>query len=129
MTDEQPLGCDHVALQIGRHDAGRTRGNNDVGRSGTANVGQNALLEFDLFGDILLDEVGLGRHFVQVSRECKPAFRRQRRKCQARECGLSVSHSATYPGFHLRLHIGSNDVNAVVQGARGPAATDDAGAQ
>ncbi len=42
---------------------------------------------------------------------------------------FGVCHGPADPGLHFRLDVGGNHVDAEMQGARGPAAADDAGAQ
>src|SRR2546429_4753550 len=53
----------------------------------------------------------------------------KRREGQPRERPFSVGHGAADPGFHFGLDVGGQHVDAEMQGARGPAAADDSGAE
>jgi len=129
MCHQKALGRVHVALQVRRHKTGSGGCHDHVGRAVSANIREYALFELELFGNVLLNEVGTRGHRVQIGREAELAFRRQRRRCQARERGLRIFHCGADPTLHFRFGIGRNDVDAKVQRARRPATADHPGAQ
>ncbi len=129
VANQQPFRRDHLCLKIARHQAGGARGDDHICARRAAHIGQHALLEFELLGDIFLDEIGLARHLVQVGGEAELPLGRERRERQARQRRLGIGDRVADPLLHLRLHIGGNHVDAKVQRTRGPAAADDSGAQ
>jgi hypothetical protein len=88
-----------------------------------------ALLEFQLLGDVLLDEIDAARHRTQVGGERQRALGRQRRKGQSRQCALGIFHRAANPGLHLRFHVRRHDIDTEMQCARRPAAADHSGTE
>ena len=69
MRDQEALRRQHVALQIRGHEAGGAGGDHDIGRRMMADSGEHPLLELQLLGDVLLDEIRLPCHRRQVGGE------------------------------------------------------------
>ncbi len=129
MGDEEALWRDHVALQIRRRQPGGARGNDDIRARMAAHLRQHALLELQLLGNVLLNEIRALGHDPKVGRERQLALRRQRRRGQARQRGFRIVDRAAYPRFHFRLDVGGDHIDAEMQRPRGPSAADDAGTQ
>ncbi len=69
MRGQEALWCHHAALQIRGHEAGGAGGDHDIGRRMMADIGEHPLLQLELLGDVLLDEIRLPCHGVQVGGE------------------------------------------------------------
>jgi hypothetical protein len=69
VSDQQTLRRAHVALQIGGHEPGGARGDQHIRRRVLTGLGQHALLELQLLGNVLLDEIDLPRHGTQIGGE------------------------------------------------------------
>ena len=87
-----------------------------------ADLRQHALLQLELLGDVLLDEIRLRapsrrRSVVKVSLPLGGSGA----NVSARERRLGVVDGTAYPGLHLRLDVGRDHVDAEMQRARGPA--------
>ena len=129
MGDQEALGVRHVTLQLARHEPRRARGDDDVRRCMSAHLGEHALLQLQLLGNVLLYEVHLCGHRVQVGGKGQLALGRQRRQGQVRQGAFCVIHGATDPGLHFGLNVSGDHVDAEVQRPGGPPATDDSRAQ
>ena len=129
MRDAEALGRDHVALQIGRRETGGARSDDDVRRRMLADLGEHALLQRQLFRDVLLNEVRLLRHYAQIRGKRQLAFGRQRREGQPRQGGFGVGDRAADPFFHFGLNVRRDNVDSKMQCPCGPSAADDAGSK
>ena len=129
MGDKEALRVRHVTLQFTRHEARGAGGDDDVRGCLAAHLGEHALLQLELLGDVLLNEIRPRGHRIQVGRKGQPALGWQRRQRQACECALCVIHGAADPCLHFWLDVCGDDIDAEVQRPRGPAATDDSRAQ
>jgi hypothetical protein len=94
-----------------------------------ADLGEHALLQRQLLGNVLLDEIRTLRHHRKIGGKGQLALGRQRRESQAREGGFGIRDRAADPLLHLRLDVRGNDVDPEMQCARGPSAADHAGAE
>ncbi len=105
MRHAEAFGRDHVALQIGRREARSARRHDDIRRGVAADLGKHALLQGQLFRNVLLNEIGALRHELEIRGERESALGRQRREGQPRQGRLGVAHRTAYPLFHFRLDV------------------------
>ena len=129
MRNQEALRRNHIALQIGGRETRGARRDDDVRGGMPADLRQHALLQRQLFRNVLLDEIGLPRHRLQIRGERQLALRRQGRGGQTRQSGFGVGHRAANPFFHFRLDVSGDDVDPELQGARGPSAANDPGSE
>ena len=129
MTDDEPFGVLHVALQLGRQQT-RRRGSEHDRRAGRpAGAGEHRLLEGEPLGGALLHEVGAGDCLVGGADEAQRALGRPWRIGQAVERPPGVVEHLADLARRVGIGVVEVDVDAVEHEAGRPATTDHAAAE
>ncbi len=126
--DETPFGVADVDRHFGHAVAGGAGGDEAVRERGGVYGGEGSDFEGEPFGDVFLDEFGVGDGFFQGVDEMKVVQASVGVQADPGECGPDGFDFLAEAGFGVRGGVVGGDGHPVTEEVRGPAGADDAGA-